>query len=572
MVARGFWALPALLRLAIASKLSFSVSDDLLAHPQYEIKFPQEYISDVRADSILQNGNDESHQEASDSVALQMQDPTMLWTSQDRPETADDYQHEALIMNGQKYLCSIPMVRSEKAQAENATLTQSELERELERANNRGWELLQEMQGRCVYYYSGWWSYRYCFNQGVKQFHQLPPQPGMPMHPPVEDPSVPGFDLGNMEGTIKADDIDEGKELSQKLTSLAAAKSVGALKTRGETKYLVQKLEGGTVCDLTGQKRKIEVQFHCSPSANDHIAYIKELATCTYLMVINTPRLCSDVAFLPPSRDHPSTISCSPVLKPEDVPAYKAKIAARAKKTIEETIPNTLAGKSTTRAPARVGDNIVVGAHRWVPEGREIEKTSIVGGGKEVLVDVIASSLGKALSPEQLKAIGITSSKQIDALKKELDQIAGDKEWKLEVVDTPRGREYRGIIGDDEDENDAKLPKPNGGSREEYERNKFGAAHKKLDQARDRAKQGKNGAAGQANDFESNLERALNKRLQAQKDEPKASKGKPKKLDQEEREKAIQEALQGMEGGEDIDQVVLFLDNDEEENVAHEEL
>ena len=34
----------------------------------------------------------------------------------------------------------------------------------------------------------------------------------------------------------------------------------GELVERGESRYLVQRLEGGTVCDLTGKPRRVEVQ------------------------------------------------------------------------------------------------------------------------------------------------------------------------------------------------------------------------------------------------------------------------------------------------------------------------
>ncbi|KAF2225401.1 hypothetical protein BDZ85DRAFT_212671 [Elsinoe ampelina] len=559
---RNFWALPALLRVAIASKNSFSVNDDLLAHPQYEIKFPQDYISEQKAHAILQGPGSEHVAQDASSLALQKQDPSL---QPGRPVDVASYEHEALTMNDQRYLCSIPVIDTALDEAENVTLSKQEEEKELERANNRGWELLQEMQGKCIYYWSGWWSYRYCFNQGVKQFHQLPPQPGMALSTPVEDPSVPGFELGTMEGTIKPDDVTDSKELARKVTSLASAKSVGALETRGDTKYLVQRLEGGTVCDLTGKERKIDIQFHCSPSTNDHIAFIKELATCTYLMVINTPRLCNDVAFLPPSRDHAHPISCSPILKPEEVPAYKAKIAARAKKTIEQEVPSPLSDKTTSRAPPRVGD-IVVGAHKWVPEGRELEKTAIVGGGKETFVDVIANSMGKSLNTEELKKLGITSTKQIDALKKQLDKIAGDKDWSLEVVDTPRGREYRGIIGD-EDEQEIAATKKNQAGREEYEKDKYEAAQKETAKnVKDRLKES---AKNNKDSIESRLEEALNKHRQKSKEEKKSKGGKKGDSDVGQK-KAIMEALERLDGEEEI---VLFLgDGDGDEDLPREEL
>jgi len=177
---------------------------------------------------------------------------------------------------------------------------------------------------------------------------------------------------------------------------------------------------------------------------------IKEIATCAYLMVIQTPRLCNDVAFQPPHKDHPNLITCSAILSPADVPAFQSEIAASATAAIASRFPNPFE-PDRSDAPQEVG-GIVIGGHKWVPEGQEIEKSAIVGGGKETYVDTIANSMGKMYSTEQLQKLGVGDLKTVDRLKKELDKIAGDKGWKLEVFDTAHGREYRGVIGDEEEE------------------------------------------------------------------------------------------------------------------------
>ena len=70
----------------------------------------------------------------------------------------------------------------------------------------------------------------------------------------------------------------------------------------GEQRYLVQKMGGGTWCELIKKNRRIEVQFQCDPSGGDRVAWIKETSTCSYLMVIHTPKLCNDLAFVPVKR------------------------------------------------------------------------------------------------------------------------------------------------------------------------------------------------------------------------------------------------------------------------------
>lgn len=167
-------------------------------------------------------------------------------------------------------------------------------------------------------------------------------------------------------------------------------------------------------------------------------------------MIIQTPRLCNDIAFKPPTKDKPNDISCSPIVRNDQVEAYEASLAAE-----EQTVADIeSAGRRDAREAQllRQVGGIKLGAHAWIPADQKIEKSAIVGGkNKETLIEVIADSMGKLLSPEQLKKLGLGDPKTIDRLKKELERIAGGKGWKLEVVETPKGKEYRGVI-DDEDE------------------------------------------------------------------------------------------------------------------------
>lgn len=161
-----------------------------------------------------------------------------------------------MTLDHQRYLCKLPIVNSTTGRPDaNQTQSKQDEDKELARANERGWELLQGMQGNCVYFWSGWWSYRYCYGQGVKQFHQLPPSQGIPAYPPVEDPGVIGFTLGAVEEPIPVTE----KGLAETKPN-QPNKPLGNLETRGETRYLVQRLEGGTICDLTGKERRIEIQ------------------------------------------------------------------------------------------------------------------------------------------------------------------------------------------------------------------------------------------------------------------------------------------------------------------------
>lgn len=180
-------------------------------------------------------------------------------------------------------------------------------------------------------------------------------------------------------------------------------------------------------------------------------------------MVIQTPRLCNDVAFLPPQKDQPNAITCSPILKDDQIEDYernlKAAISAEQEAKIWEATQEAAAALGDDAAAQElepmVGD-IFVGERRLVPEGIKLEKSAIVGGGKETYVDTVASSDGRVLTKDEMEKLGLGDPKAIEKLRKELEKIAQGQNWKLDVIDTPRGREYRGIIGDEDEEEQGK--------------------------------------------------------------------------------------------------------------------
>lgn len=92
---------------------------------------------------------------------------------------------------------------------------------------------------------SGWWSYSFCHNREVRQFHQLPPQANN-QWPPTEDPDTQSYVLGK----ISPEDYQ----------SEGGTGAGTELQATGELRVLVQKLGGGTMCTPTGKRRKIEVQ------------------------------------------------------------------------------------------------------------------------------------------------------------------------------------------------------------------------------------------------------------------------------------------------------------------------
>ena len=419
--------------LVFGSRSSFSVHDDILAFPQYDVIFSDTFILDTDASVHLASpiptepstpSSDLSHINSPSDNARKAAESTVL-------------SYELLRLYNQPYLCSIPVARP--APLENSTSATSAAatkEAELREASVKGWALLKEMEGICLFFISGYWSYSFCYGREVRQFHQLPPGKDVPLFPPVEDQSAPAFILG----TVEDDDIpstDVGRPLP----------AGSEVQVKGETRYLRQKLGGGSECDLTGKGRKIEVQFHCHPSTPDKIGYIKEVTTCSYLMIIYTARLCNDKAFLPPKEDRANTIACREIIKEEDVAEWKGRKAKEAAKRL-----SGLAGAEAAEQPHRtIVGGIEVGAMQFVgTEGKRLElATQKAAEGK---IEVVATSAPKAdggkfqrLTDKELRSRDV-DPKVIEELRRELDELYQGGGWKLEVVETENGdREIRGV-------------------------------------------------------------------------------------------------------------------------------
>lgn len=176
-------------------------------------------------------------------------------------------------------------------------------------------------------------------------------------------------------------------------------------------------------------------------------------------MVVETPRLCNDVAFQPPQKDEANSITCRPVLLPEEAETYEKNRKALKKELTEAQIweanPEAAAafgitGDSEETLPIQIVGDIIIGGHAIVPEDVQIQKSGIVGGVKEKFVETIASSWGKdlTLSKADMERLGLKDLKAIEKLKKELKKKAKGDGWRLDVVDTPHGRGYRGIYGE----------------------------------------------------------------------------------------------------------------------------
>ncbi|KAL4902545.1 protein OS-9 [Aspergillus multicolor] len=417
----------------------FNIHDDLLAYPQFRIQFPDGFVLDSHARGLLEQAPHDSSPppEKRDTYEQTPLGDETGNTRGDEP-SGDEIKlsYEELILEGQRYLCEVPVVKAAEHNQTKEEVNEDQERKELARATDRGLELLREMEGKCLYYISGWWSYSFCYMNQIKQFHALPSGAGIPNYPPMEDHTTHSFILGRFPQEESRED-GEGTKPEKTTTDLAE------LQTKGGSRYLVQRLDSGDQCDLTGKSRKIEVQFHCNPQSTDRIAWIKELYTCSYLMLIYTPRLCNDVAFLPPQQEEVHTIDCREILTAEEVSDWHSMQEYESSQQLLES----------AEAPEYpIIGGIEVGAQRLVgTEGRQIEKGRVASIGEEK-VDVVAKRVNgevQLLSTDKLKKFDLDEAK-IEELRKKLEEWAKGKDWTLEIV-TGNGAYLRGVVDEDEE-------------------------------------------------------------------------------------------------------------------------
>ncbi|KAI1299900.1 glucosidase II beta subunit-like protein-domain-containing protein [Xylaria venustula] len=326
---------------------------------------------------------------------------------------------------------------------------------------------------------SGWWSYRFCYGQDVVQFHAV--ASSVKTGPPMRDVTTAEYVLGRSPDPHMASrpprrgqQQQQQQHHQQRDQSGQPAPPNTDLQIKGDQRYLVQKMGDGTVCDLTGRERTIEVQYHCSPeSTQDHIGWIKEVTTCSYLMLVNTPRLCVDVAFQPPKEERANVISCRAIVSESSQAEWHAR------KTLEARAAMVGRAKEAAKSPIVIG-GIVVGGRQLLGQGEDgtdVPKLSPPrsfrsdgGAGLEKLVEIIASATGKdeggevnIMTEEQLQELDL-SPEIIENLRKEIQKLAGDRGWQLKMVELPgNNRELVGIIEDgDEDESTAGQKNDNG--------------------------------------------------------------------------------------------------------------
>ncbi|CAK5264261.1 unnamed protein product [Mycena citricolor] len=304
---------PLLLLPAVAARLS-SLPEDPYAFPKFAVDFldhlpvpndtaqrwlangirggQREFLGqpweDPRHPPALGNGNEQQAVLTEDVVST--------------PDVSNDFSLDFMKMGADEYICLIPK-----------PLEHLDVEEEAEEEPEpmHTWSLLLPLVGNCLYHRQPWFTYSYCHNKEIRQFRELiqaRPAAGAAHHP-EEDPTWESYTLGRAPEAA----IEPGAELTVAQQDAIAA-NVELARSTG-SRYLVQRWGDGTVCDKSGKPREVEVQFHCSMTTTDAIAFVKETKTCAYVLVVHTPRLCGEPGFMSKKdAGEQATISCRQIV------------------------------------------------------------------------------------------------------------------------------------------------------------------------------------------------------------------------------------------------------------------
>ncbi|KAJ3273024.1 Protein OS-9, partial [Borealophlyctis nickersoniae] len=154
-------------------------------------------------------------------------------------------------------------------------------------------------QGKCLRHSQGWWTYEFCPHNEVRQYHLIA-KTGQP-------DAILDYTLGKYSPVVPSD-VFYGQR--------RGAGDAGAelVEHDDEGRHFLRQYWGkGTICDMTGRPRVVEIQYHCC--GDEHISSVREVAVCVYIMTVHTPRVCGHPSFKSRPPSEPLPIICEPVVK-----------------------------------------------------------------------------------------------------------------------------------------------------------------------------------------------------------------------------------------------------------------
>ncbi|GMM38547.1 Yos9 protein [Saccharomycopsis crataegensis] len=286
----------------------FSVYDDLYSRPKFNVRyFDLSPISPEDVQGILDTYDKEDPTQEFGSFSI-IRDGTGKFLSGIESK------------NSGEYLCHIPKVKSNETELEEESkISMEELEKNREQVKKDAMRIVNNSMSNfqrivlgsdgeapkinnCMYKTINYWTYEFCFNDSIKQFHEI-----FENGQRKKDPNVPSFIISKLTD-----------ESFQKVRLVDDFQSPGSVN-------LVQFANGGDVCDLTGANRMVDIKYVCDnegtsnafESSNEmpSISWFKEFKTCQYEMEVNIPELCQLKEFSHKTEEDINVIECNRIGK-----------------------------------------------------------------------------------------------------------------------------------------------------------------------------------------------------------------------------------------------------------------
>ncbi|KAF9411237.1 Protein OS-9, partial [Podila epigama] len=226
--------------------------------------------------------------------------------------------HSTVIMtkpDGSRWSCRVPSTPAHAPPTPQKS--HQEIEREEQQYIRRGLELLDHLPGKCLISTFRSWTYEFCYGDYIRQFYESDsdehrrPRQGAPV-----------YILGRFKSPTSDSTDFKRTHKDPSLKPWMIMDMSTAFETSHDRNYLVQNWRHGDICDMTNHPRSI--RFQCARISEDRIHSVTEPSICTYIIVISSPRLCSDPAFRVVRPAAPEAIQCTPLAVDTNVQVHAA--------------------------------------------------------------------------------------------------------------------------------------------------------------------------------------------------------------------------------------------------------
>ncbi|KAG0100064.1 Protein OS-9 [Podila epicladia] len=152
------------------------------------------------------------------------------------------------------------------------------------------------------------WTYEFCYKGAIRQYYEADTDENKQPHK-----YAPVFILGRFHPPSTGLESFEEHNDARPIPS-SRKEATTEFETRNDRNYLVQTWSHGDICAQTNQPRQIRVHYQCALIPEALIHSVTEPTICSYVIVINSPRLCIDTSFRVIRPPAPELIQCRPIV------------------------------------------------------------------------------------------------------------------------------------------------------------------------------------------------------------------------------------------------------------------